>query len=428
MKIYKNPAKGRWAGLCARPAKPSEDLSGVVAEVFAKVAESGDNALKSYTERFDGVSIDKVTIPAAEVERLAGRVPLPLRRAVDRAYANINAFHESQKAKAGAQRVETFPGVICWREPRAIERVGLYVPGGSAPLVSTMLMLGVPAQLAGCGEIILCTPPSADGNVDPAICYAALKVGATTVVRVGGIQAIAALAQGTESVPRVAKIFGPGNQYVTAAKQYAAIAAKTAIDMPAGPSEVLIVADALANPEFIASDLLSQAEHGPDSQAVLLADDIGLARSVVEAVDRQLQTLPRSVITGEALGNSFCAVFDSIGTAMEFSNAYAPEHLILAMRKAHSYVSQVSNAGSVFVGDYSPVTAGDYASGTNHTLPTDGWAQSYGGVSLDSFVKQITFQSLTKKGLRGLGPTIAVLAEAEGLEAHARSVELRLEK
>ncbi|HEX5744325.1 MAG TPA: histidinol dehydrogenase [Candidatus Saccharimonadales bacterium] len=427
MKIYKNPARSRWGGLCARPAKPPRALDAVVAEVFDKVAAKGDEALKAYTRRFDGVSIDKVAMPAGQVERLAGRVSPDLRRAIDQAYENIRKFHQSQEPTP-RESIETFPGVLCWRERRAIERVGLYVPGGSAPLVSTVLMLGVPAQLAGCQAITLCTPPTPDGTVGPAICYAALKIGATTVVRVGGIQAIAALAIGTESVGRVDKIFGPGNQYVTAAKQYAASNARTAIDMPAGPSEVLVVADGLADPEFVASDLLSQAEHGPDSQAVLLTDDYVLARAVKKAAARQLKTLPRSEITGQALSGSFCVVFDSIGLALEFSNAYAPEHLILAMRKAGSYVNKVSSAGSVFVGDYSPVTAGDYASGTNHTLPTDGWARSSSGVSLDSFVKQVTFQKLTRKGLSGLAPTITVLAQAEGLEAHARSVRLRLEE
>lgn len=426
MRIYKNPAKARWAGLCRRPEAPAEDLRSVVAEVFRAVASDGDKALFDYTERFDKVSLDSVTVPLQEVKRSAGQVPSKLKEAIDRAYDNITKFHESQSPDAKKELVETAPGVTCWREPRPIERVGLYVPGGNAPLVSSVLMLGIPAKLAGCQEIILCTPPAPDGSVNPAISYASLKVGTTKLVRVGGIQAIAALSEGTASVNKVDKIFGPGNQYVTAAKQYAAATGKAAIDMPAGPSEVMVVADAVANPEFVAADLLSQAEHGPDSQALLVTDSLKQAESIREAVRSQLKALPRSEIAGKALGNSFFVVFDSIDIALEFSNVYAPEHLILALRRPDRYVEAVRNAGSVFLGDYSPESAGDYASGTNHTLPTNGWARSYGGVSLDSFVKKVTFQSLTKPGLVGLAPTIVTLARAEGLEAHARAVSIRI--
>ncbi len=428
MKIYSNPPAQRWQELCDRPAAPSEDLERTVREVFEDVSVGGDEALKLYTRRFDKVDIPDVAMPADETSRLAATVPDYLRRAIDQAYDNIRNFHCAQALDVDSQRVETSQGVVCWRETRPIERVGLYVPGGSAPLISTVLMLGVPAQLARCGRVVLCTPPSPDGKVDPAICYAALKVGVTQLVRVGGIQAVAALATGAGSVGKVDKILGPGNRYVTAAKQYAASNAKVAIDMPAGPSEVLVVADASADSEFVAADLLSQAEHGPDSQAILVTDDAVLASSASKAVDRQLKALPRADVTGQALKRSFCVVFDSMDTALEFSNTYAPEHMILAVRKTRSFVPKVLSAGSVFIGDYSPVTAGDYASGTNHTLPTDGWARSYGGVSLDSFVKNITFQSLTKDGLRGIAPTLITLAAAEGLDAHVNSVKIRMEK
>lgn len=428
MKVYKNPARKNWPKLCARPEVASEDLDPVVADVFQQVAADGDKALKAYTKRFDRVEIDSVLVPAAEITRQAKQIDPRLRQAVDQAYVNIQAFHKAQKLDVKRQLVETMPGVLCWREPRAIERVGLYVPGGTAPLVSTVLMLGVPAQLAGCREITLCTPPGADGSINPAICYAALKVGVTKLVRVGGIQAIAALAEGTASVEWVDKIFGPGNQYVTAAKQYAASAGKTAIDMPAGPSEVLVIADSRADPTFIAADLLSQAEHGPDSQAVFLTNEPDQVRRVQKALKAQLKELPRREIAEKALENSFCAVFGSIDTAIAFSNAYAPEHLILSVRRAKTYVAKVQNAGSVFLGDYSPESAGDYASGTNHTLPTNSWARSYSGVSLDSFIKNVTFQSLSKKGLADLAPTIETLAQAEGLDAHARAVSIRLEE
>ena len=428
MKTYKNPPKNNWVRLCDRPELSSGNLSQVVAGVFQSVARDGDQALKEYTKRFDGVVLNSIALPPKDIALQAKQVSPTLKRAIDQAYKNIEKFHKIQGLDAKKQIVETIPGVLCWREQRAIERVGLYIPGGTAPLVSTVLMLGVPAQLAGCREVTLCTPPGPDGNVDPAICYAAIKVGATKLVRVGGIQAIAGLAEGTSSIEKVDKIFGPGNQYVTAAKQYAASAGKVAIDMPAGPSEVMVIADARANPEFAAADLLSQAEHGPDSQAVLLTDDIKQAAKVKKALQVQLKSLPRAEIAQKALDNSFCVVFDSIDAAIEFSNAYAPEHLILSVRRPTEYLPAIQNAGSVFLGDYSPESAGDYASGTNHTLPTNGWARSYGGVSLDSYVKKVTFQSLTKAGLARLAPTIGALAQTEGLDAHARAATIRLEE
>jgi histidinol dehydrogenase len=427
MKLYKNPAKKSWARLCTRPEVASRDLRSIVAEVFQNVAVDGDKALKVYTKRFDGIKLSSIVLSSEEVTVLAKQTPPALRQAIDQAYRNIEKFHKAQELDVKKQSIEMMPGVLCWREPRAIERVGLYVPGGTAPLISTVLMLGVPAQLAGCREITLCTPPDPNGKINPAICYAALKVGVTKLVRVGGMQAIAALAEGTASVGRVDKVFGPGNQYVTAAKQYAASASKVAIDMPAGPSELLVIADAGANPTFVAADLLSQAEHGPDSQAVLLTDDVKQSANIKKALQAQLKNLPRAKIAQKALDNSFRVVFDSIDTAVEFSNAYAPEHLILSVRRPQAYIPAIQNVGSVFLGDYSPESAGDYASGTNHTLPTNGWSRSYGGVSLDSFVKKVTFQSLTKIGLASLAPTIETLAQAEGLDAHARAVAIRLE-
>lgn len=424
MKTYNRPDRKDWADLCARPALPARDLDRLVEEVFEAVAKQGDTALKLYTERFDGISLIEVTVSPNEAKRRARLIPSDIKQAIDCAAVNIRRFHEAQRISA--DRIETAPGVICWREPRPIDKVGLYVPGGSAPLLSTVLMLGIPARIAGCGEIILCTPPSSDGQVDPAICYAALKVGVTRLVCVGGIQAIAALAYGTQSVSKAYKIFGPGNQYVTAAKQYAVDKGLASIDMPAGPSEVMVIADAKADPEFAAADLLSQAEHGPDSQALLLTDDPGQATAVDKALNRQLKNLPRAAIAYKALENSFAVVLDSIAEAVEFANVYAPEHLILSVDRPGKYAGKVINAGSVFLGGYSPESAGDYASGTNHTLPTGGWARSYGGVSLDSFVKKVTFQRLTKQGLKDLGPTITALAEAEGLTAHARAVDIRL--
>jgi len=325
------------------------------------------------------------------------------------------------------ETVETVSGVTCWREARPIERIGIYVPGGSAPLISTVLMLGVPAQLAGCGLIVLCTPPNLNGAVNPAICYAAQKVGVNKLALVGGAQAIAGLALGTTSLPQVDKIFGPGNQYVTAAKMVAQKLG-VAIDLPAGPSEVMVLADSSANPSYVAADLLSQAEHGPDSQVVLVSASLAIAARVQQELKRQLETLPRKEIATRALANSYSVVFPNLNKALSFANTYAPEHLILSIKRPDLGAAKVMNAGSVFLGNYSPESAGDYASGTNHTLPTGGVARSYGGVSLDSFVKKLTFQSLSLSGLKNLAPTIQTLAQAEGLEAHARAVSIRLKK
>jgi histidinol dehydrogenase len=422
MKVYKNPKQSEWEQLCSRPALWQEDLDKLCLEVFETIKAKGDQALKDYTKQFDGVSLDSVILDEATVKLLANKTPQNLKRAIDEAYKNIFKFHESQVLKI--KIVETRQGVRCWQESRAVERVGVYIPGGSAPLISTVLMLGVPAKIAGCREIVLATPPQQDGKINAAICYAAQKVGVTKIVMAGGVQAIASLAVGTESVLKVDKIFGPGNQYVTAAKQYAGKYG-VAIDIPAGPSEVMVVADETANPAFVAADLLSQAEHGPDSQAVLVATSMKIVSEVNTQLTKQLMTLPRKDIAQEALSNSFGVVLSDVDECLSFANTYAPEHIILSVSSPKEWASKVASAGSVFLGNYSPESAGDYASGTNHTLPTAGWAKSYGGVSLDSFVKKITFQELTDEGLQKLGPTIEVMAEAEGLMAHARAVTIR---
>lgn len=378
-----------------------------------------------YTKKFDNVELQNVEVSKQQIQDLAAKIPTDQKNAINTAYKNIKAFHEAQKLDANKELVETMPGVVCWRESRPIEKVGLYIPGGSAPLVSTMLMLGIPAQIAGCNQIITCTPPQPDSTVTPAICYAASLVGVTQLFCIGGAQAIAAMSIGTKSIPKVDKIFGPGNQYVTASKMYAQKFG-VAIDMPAGPSEILVIADNNANSAYVAADLLSQAEHGSDSQVALATTDQVLAEAVRKEVGRQTALLPRKEIIKRALDWSYCVVFVTVDDAIDFANTYAPEHLILQVASPSSYVSKVKSAGSVFLGKYTPESAGDYASGTNHSLPTDGWARSYGGVSLDSFVKKITFQSISKTGLQNLAPTILTLAKTEGLDAHAQSVSIRV--
>ncbi len=411
--------------LCQRSSLENRKLDSFIESVFANVRSERDMALLAYTKQFDSVELGSICMAASMIKLQAAKTPVKLREAIDVACNNITKFHKSQELDVNKETVETVPGVVCWRESRPIERVGLYVPGGTAPLVSTVLMLGIPAKIAGCEEIVVCTPPNSDGTIEPAICYAALKIGVTKLIRVGGAQAIAGLAFGTESVPKVDKIFGPGNQYVTAAKLYA-MNYGVAIDMPAGPSEVMVVADQSAVPAYVAADLLSQAEHGPDSQVVLVATNDVIVRNVQAAIKLQLTELPRKDIVKESLANSFCVVVKNLKNALEFANAYAPEHIILSVSNPKKWAQQVVNAGSVFLGNYSPESAGDYASGTNHTLPTGGWARSYGGVSLDSFVKKVTFQSLSRTGLQALAPTIETLAEAEGLAAHKRAVTIRL--
>ncbi|HUY84898.1 MAG TPA: histidinol dehydrogenase [Candidatus Dormibacteraeota bacterium] len=425
MKTYRNPPVSKWPALCQRPLADQNNLETIVRDIFEVVKAEGDGALLDYTRRFDGVAVDSIAVSQVQLAKWAAKTPKNLKAAINQAYANITKFHAAQKDALLPIIVETQPGVRCWREPRPIERVGLYIPGGSAPLLSTVLMLGVPAQLAGCREIVLCTPPGSDGSISTAICYAAGLVGATKVMRIGGSQAIAAMTCGTLSVPEVDKIFGPGNQYVTAAKLYAGRLG-VAIDMPAGPSELMVVADTSARADFVAADLLSQAEHGPDSQVVLVTTDNSLAKDVEKALVSQLSALPRRKIAEQALSNSFCVIFANMSQALAFANEYAPEHLILSVNKPRKAAKQVQNAGSVFLGNYSPESAGDYASGTNHTLPTNGWTRSYGGLSLKSFYKYVTFQSITKSGARRLAPTVMAMAQAEGLEAHKRAMEIRL--
>lgn len=425
MKIYNNPSIKSWQKICQRPEMKSYNLDNFIAEVFNRVEKDGDKALMEYTKKFDGVDLSKIQVSKNQIDTWAKSVPNNLRKSINIAYNNINTFHKAELSSLEKVEAETMPGVRCWREKRPIEKVGIYIPGGSAPLFSTVLMLGIPAKLAGCKEIVLCTPPSPDGSINPAICYAIKLIGINIIFMVGGSQAIAAMTFGTKSIPKVDKIFGPGNQYVTAAKQYCGRFG-VAFDMPAGPSEVMVIADNYANPDFVASDLLSQAEHGHDSQVVLVATNSLIIKAVEKSLTKQLEKLPRQEIAKSALSKSFCVVLDNIKTAIQFANAYAPEHLILSVKNADKFVGQIQNAGSVFVGNYSPESAGDYASGTNHTLPTNGWAKSYSGLSVENFCKYITFQSITKSGAKLLAPTVMIMAEAEGLEAHKRAMEIRL--
>ncbi|WP_128331538.1 histidinol dehydrogenase [Apibacter sp. HY039] len=423
MKIVNYPDKEVWTDLTKRPENEKKFLQETVQNIFSEVEKDGDSALLKFTLQFDQAEINEIKVNQTEFIEAEKLVSVELKEAIKQAILNIEKFHSSQQEKP--KTIETQSGVECWRESRAIEKVGLYIPGGSAPLFSTVLMLGIPAKLAGCKQIILCTPPDKNGNIHPAILFAAQSVGISEVYKVGGIQAIAALTLGTESIPSVYKIFGPGNQYVTAAKQYAQ-EFKVCIDLPAGPSEVLVIADSQANPEFVAADLLSQAEHGADSQVILLSTDESILKQTVNAVTTQLEKLPRKEVTQKALNNSRGILFNSLDECFNFSNLYAPEHLILAIGKAKEYTQKIENAGSVFLGNYSCESAGDYASGTNHTLPTNGYARNYSGVSLDSFIKKITFQELSREGLQNIGQTIELMAEAEELFAHKNAVSIRL--
>ena len=406
-----------------RPAVEQKELFTLVNQIFEEIRKDGDKAVVEYNNIFDKVDLEKLEVDEKQVKDASKNVSNELQNAIRLAKNNIEKFHAAQQHKK--EVIETTKGVICWRENRAIENVGIYIPGGSAPLFSTVLMLGVPAKLAGCKEIVLCTPPDKNGNINPAILYTARLVGVTKIFVVGGIQAIGALTFGTKSIPKVDKIFGPGNQYVTAAKQVA-LNFGVAIDMPAGPSEVLVIADDSANPEFVAADLLSQAEHGADSQVILLSDNQKIVEQTLQEIKKQVKVLTRQQIAENALKNSKAIVLKSIDKCIEFSNEYAPEHLILAVKKHSSYTKNIINAGSVFLGNYSCESAGDYASGTNHTLPTNGYARNYSGVSLDSFVKKITFQELTKEGIQNIGPAIELMAEAEQLMAHKNAVTVRL--
>jgi len=423
MKTIIYPSKSKWQVLARRPAESAPELETIVKKVFADVQQNGDPALKKYTLQFDKFPVKNLKVNASALKDSGKKISPELKKAIQLAKRNIESFHAVQKESIRV--VQTAKGVKCWRESRPIEKVGIYIPGGSAPLFSTILMLGVPARLAGCKEIILCTPPDKKGGIDPAILYTADLVGIRSVFCVGGIQAIAAMAFGTKTIPKADKLFGPGNQYVTAAKQMAQQYG-AAIDMPAGPSEVLIIADKESNPEFVAADLLSQAEHGPDSQVMLLSDNRNVLKQTIEALEKQLTRLPRKSIAARALNNSKAILLKNLDECIKFSNLYAPEHLILAVRDPKKYVSDVCNAGSVFLGNYSCESAGDYASGTNHTLPTNGYARSYSGVSLDSFVKKITFQEVSRKGINTIGPAIEQMAEAEQLFAHKNAVTVRL--
>lgn len=423
MKIYRNPDPTTWTEILKRPTFDPGNLEPVVQGVLDDVKAEGDDALRRYTEKFDKVTLTDLQVSPAEIEAAVAQTSESLRTAIQTAIQNIRRFHSRQQL--AVERIETMPGVTCWRKSVPIEKVGLYIPGGTAPLFSTVLMLAIPAQLAGCREIVLCTPPAKDGSVHPAILFAAREVGVTRIFKLGGVQAVGALAFGTESVPAVYKIFGPGNQYVTAAKQMVNKLG-VAIDMPAGPSEVLVCADDSAHPAFVAADLLSQAEHGVDSQVVLVAFSEEKVKAVLAEVEQQLAGLPRREIAAEALKHSVATVLPDRQTALALINEYAPEHLILAMEDFETFSEGIVNAGSVFLGHYTPESVGDYASGTNHTLPTNGFAKAYSGVSLDSFVKKITFQHLSRQGLEKLGPAVEEMAAAEELEAHKLAVSVRL--
>lgn len=421
--IFKYPAKENWRELTSRPVLEAKDLRSDVAAIFQKVSQEGDSALKEFTQRFDGIILDELKVSAAEIQSACERIPEDLKKAIRQAKDNIGKFHTVQTEDF--QKVETTSGVMCWRESRAIANVGLYIPGGSAPLFSTVLMLAVPAKIAGCSKIILCTPPQENGTVHEAILYTAKLCGVTEVYKVGGAQAIAALTVGTSTVPKVDKIFGPGNQYVTQAKQMAQEFG-IAIDLPAGPSEVLVIADKWAVPAFCAADLLAQAEHGADSQVIFVATDEQVFIQTMAALQLQLQALPRRETAAAALEKSRFILLNTVEEAIQFSNLYAPEHLILAVEHAENLLQEIDNAGSVFLGNYTPESAGDYASGTNHTLPTNGFAKNYSGVSLESFQKKITVQQITRAGLQNLGGTVEIMAAAEGLDAHKNAVSVRL--
>lgn len=423
MKTYIKPQLADWAELTKRPTKEAQDLQKIVLEVFEKIQTEKDQALIEFTEKFDQVRLNSLEVSIEEIEEAKTLISEKLKQAIQLAASNIKKFHTSQKEEIKV--IETTKGVNCWRESRGIENVGIYIPGGTAPLFSTTLMLGVPAKLAGCQNIILCTPPNKEGKIHPAILYTANLIGIEKIYKVGGIQAVGALTFGTETIQKVDKIFGPGNQYVTAAKQVAQNFG-VAIDMPAGPSEVLVIADETSVPKYVAADLLSQAEHGIDSQVILLTTNEQTLNETIIEINTQLDVLPRKELAAKALESSRGIVLNSIQECVTFSNIYAPEHLIFACETAENYISTIINAGSVFLGNYSCESAGDYASGTNHTLPTNGYAKNYSGVSLDSFIKKITFQKLSAEGIQNIGPAIEFMAEAEELFAHKNAVTLRL--
>ena len=423
MILISNPDKSQWQEILKRPVMNTENLFDTVRSVIDRVKEEGDRAVLDYEEKFDKVMLASLAVSEEEQQEAENLVSEDLKAAIRLAKQNIETFHAAQRFEG--KKVQTQPGVTCWQKAVAIEKVGLYIPGGTAPLFSTVLMLAVPARIAGCKEIVLCTPPGRDGKVHPAVLFAAKVAGVNRIFKAGGIQAIAAMAYGTESVPKVYKIFGPGNQYVTAAKQLVSLR-DVAIDMPAGPSEVEVLADETANPIFVAADLLSQAEHGVDSQAILITTSVELQQAVKVEVERQLALLPRKEIAEKSLANSKLIVVDSMAEAIELTNAYAPEHLIIETEDYLSVAERIVNAGSVFLGSLTPESAGDYASGTNNTLPTNGYAKAYSGVSLDSFIRKITFQEIKPEGLNIIGPAIELMAANEQLDAHKNAVSVRL--
>ena len=410
--------------LCLRQLADDETIADRVKSIVERVKTEGDTALFDYAKAFDQISMEQLFIEKQEIEAIAATIPADAKQAIDTAYHNIKTFHAAQLVKEN--KIETMPGVSCWREARAIEKVGLYIPGGTAVLPSTFLMLGIPATLAGCKEIVVCSPPQKDGKTNCYLAYVAVLLGIDKIYLVGGAQAVAAMAFGTASVPKVYKIFGPGNRYVTQAKQLVLASGMTAIDMPAGPSEVLVFADDSANPAFVASDLLAQAEHGTDSQAILVSTSDAIIEQTLAEIEVQLNALPRRDIAQQAINNSYSVLVENIEQAMSFSNNYAPEHLILATNSFEELIPMIINAGSVFLGNLTPESAGDYASGTNHTLPTSGFAKAYSGVSIDSFIKKITFQHISPAGLTAIGPTVEILAAAEGLQAHKNAITIRL--
>ena len=421
-KIY-NPKPETWASILERPTKTVNDIEATVKEIFTEVQKTGDSAVAKYTSLFDGVSFSNIEVSTDEIKAAIATISPELKEAIQLAKSNIKKFHTAQKTDR--VEIETTEGVNCWQEKRPIQKIGLYIPGGTAPLFSTVLMLAVPAKIAGCNEVVLCSPPDKNGNINPAILYAADLCGVTKILKVGGIQAIAGLTFGTETIPKVYKIFGPGNQYVTVAKQLATQFG-VAIDMPAGPSELLVVADETAVPAFVASDLLSQAEHGTDSQVILVSTSKKLIDAVEKEIILQLEVLPRKDIAVKAIVNSKLIFVENDKIALDLINEYGPEHFIICSEFDDYYSNGVQNAGSVFIGNYTPESAGDYASGTNHTLPTNGYTKNYSGVNLDSFTKAMTFQKISKQGIQNIGKAIEIMAEAEGLQAHKNAVSLRL--
>lgn len=423
MQIIKYPERKDWKQLLQRPYVDNRSVLESVQQILNAVKQHGDEAVASFTKKFDGVELENFLVSQEEINEACDNLPTELKKAISQAQLNIEKFHRSQLSER--EIIETMPGVQCWRKHVGIEKVGLYVPGGTAPLFSTVLMLAIPAKLAGCREIVLCTPCNRDGKVHPAVLFSSQSVGVNKIYKIGGAQAIAAMAYGTDTIDAVYKIFGPGNQYVTAAKQLVQMQG-VSIDMPAGPSEVCLMADETADPSFVAADLLSQAEHGVDSQVLLVSNSEDVVNKVQEELSRQLSKLPRKEIAERALGNSKAIVLNHIDEAIELVNEYASEHLIISCEGADAIAEKITNAGSVFIGNYSPESVGDYASGTNHTLPTNGFARMYSGVSIDSYVKKITYQKLSQEGLNKIANTVIVMAEAEGLDAHANAVKVRM--